>query len=323
MQNKLVSVIIPVYNVEAFLGCCIESIMAQTYSNLEIILINDGSTDKSGSICDLYKNKDSRIKVLHKENAGVSSARNAGLNIANGEYIFFLDSDDYIENDAVEKLAINISQYNGDMCIGCTRVVNNDSDILKEHTFPFKESVRTVNELEFWRLFEQSKIIGTVVWSKLYQRELLDGLQFVDGKIHEDEEILHRIVSRCDHIVCINEILFNYRVGNESIMSHEFRIENISKADFLADRLDYFISKGYTELYTKCFGDGAAVLRLAFANLDYKHNEEMKKEIDRVYRRYKNLISMISKDIPGMKMAIKKMVFSSNLFLYDFIAKRI
>ena len=134
-NNDLISVIIPIYNVEKFLSFCIDSIVNQTYKNLEIILVDDGSTDNSGKICDEYALKDNRIKVMHKQNGGVSSARNVGLNIAKGKYIGFVDSDDYVENDMFEILHNLIIKNNVDISC-CNKFVFKKNKFTASKNFP-------------------------------------------------------------------------------------------------------------------------------------------------------------------------------------------
>lgn len=206
MKAALISVIVPVYNVEKYLHKCINSILNQTYKNLEIILIDDGSTDNSGKICDEYALKDNRIKVIHKENGGLSSARNAGLDICSGDYIGFVDSDDYIAEDMYEYLYVNLIKNNADVAM-CNYwiennlnteiadsslekfILNNKSNILKFH-------------LEHGMFFP--------VWNKIFKKEIIKNIKFPIGLNAEDVFILIDWINNCNKIVFGNDCKYFY-----------------------------------------------------------------------------------------------------------------
>ena len=186
MNSKpLVSIIIPVYNVEKYLDKCLDSVVNQTYTNLEIILVDDGSPDRCPAICDEWKSRDSRIKVIHQPNGGLSRARNAGLKIATGEFIGFVDSDDWIEPDMYETLLSTMLETGADIvvCNFYCEEVNSDAFIQKPKS-PVIERYTAEEALKL--LISEKTFIHPVVWNKLFRKHLLTNLLFPEDKIYED-----------------------------------------------------------------------------------------------------------------------------------------
>lgn len=170
-MDKKISVIVPVYKVKKYLPRCIESILEQTYANFELILVDDGSPDCSGQICDAYAQKDDRIRVIHKKNGGVSSARNAGIDVAKGEYISFIDSDDWVSNDYLEKLILPVQEHDAQLVVGGidTRQLDIREERLKNITLDF----RKITKDEFCWFFIYSPAVSRSPWSKLYQNQII------------------------------------------------------------------------------------------------------------------------------------------------------
>ena len=181
MEQPLISIIVPVYNAEQYLDKCVDSIVNQTYTNLEIILVDDGSPDNCGAICDEYAKKDSRIKVIHKSNGGLSSARNAGLDNSTGEYIGFIDSDDVIEPEMYEKMLKNIQNTNADVCMCGCKIINEQGELLLEDNFSNK--VYNIDEI----IEEIILPLKTSVCDKLYKKELIGLIRFLQGRIHGED----------------------------------------------------------------------------------------------------------------------------------------
>lgn len=225
---ELVTVIIPVYNVEAYLYKCIKSVQNQTYRHLEIILIDDGSTDQCPMICDEIALNDSRIRVFHKENGGLSCARNTGINHAQGKYIFFLDSDDYLEPETFEYLVKKIEETEADMAVcDWTWADSNGTPIEWECPKRFKEELISGEEF----LYKSSIGIGwdnIIACNKLYKKELFDNLRFMEGKIHEDVFFFHEVCARCKSVVVTGRILY----------VHIKRPKSITQTDITVKRLD-------------------------------------------------------------------------------------
>lgn len=237
MNDALLSVIVPVYNVEKYIDECIESICNQTYKNLEIILVDDGSTDNSGKRCDYWAEQDNRIKVIHKQNGGISSARNAALDIASGEYVAFVDSDDLIMPTMYQEMIDNITDDKS--------IVVCDYEIIDEsgNSLGCESNILMKNEYtpqDFLVSVYKSPRIHTnvvVAWNKIYSKEFFDNVRYTDGFIHEDEEIIHRLVLSAKRIVFIARKLYLYRIRSGSIMHSENKGRAIYKYIALRNRL--------------------------------------------------------------------------------------
>lgn len=207
-QDNLISVIVPVYNVEEYLPRCIDSILAQTYSNLEIILVDDGTKDNSNVICDEYAAKDSRIRVIHKENGGLSSARNAGIDVAKGEYIAFVDSDDWIEPDAYETMLTLALEENVKLVCAGRYDVRSGSGERTVGLCPPKQEVISGEEL-VRRIFLWDNI-DSAAWDKLYHRSLFREIRYPVGKIVEDVPVTYRIALDAGRIGMCSKPVYNY-----------------------------------------------------------------------------------------------------------------
>lgn len=235
MQKKpLVSVIVPVYNVEKHLSKCLQSILQQTYTNLEIILIDDGSTDTSGSLCDIYALKDRRIQTFHQKNAGLSSARNKGLDVCHGEYIAFVDSDDYIGQTMYETLVQLSQEHTADMVV-CNLAVVYPNGKIKE--IPPVQNHCTLIPLEYALAYGVNEMsFGSFACNKLYKRELFSLNRYREGIYYEDFEASMRIFPQATHILYTPQV-FYYYVNNPLGITHTRKFK--SKID------DFNISKEF------------------------------------------------------------------------------
>ncbi|WP_455684410.1 glycosyltransferase family 2 protein [Thomasclavelia sp.] len=244
-MNDLISIIVPVYNVELYLKQCIKSIIKQTYDNIEIILVDDGSTDQSGKICDDYKIRNKKVIVLHKENGGLSDARNAGLNYASGKYVFFLDSDDWIKENTIESL------YN--------TMIDSKSDIVISNYYYLYDNRSNIainidkniefNRIELMEALIENKFIKNFAWGKLYKKELLDNYKFPKGRLFEDVYWTHLIFAQVNKAIFVKEPLIYYRQRENSI-SFTF---NKNRIDLLIGYLKrrYFIKNNFPQLLYK------------------------------------------------------------------------
>lgn len=217
----MISVIVPVYNVERYIRQCVESILGQTYTDLEIILVDDGSTDGSGSICDEFKLRDDRVVVIHKRNGGLSDARNAGLDIAKGAYIGFVDSDDYIEPDMYEVLYTNCERHAADLA--AARFVKFDTQGEQEKCFT--ENIEVFSREDMLRLFivgDRRYEITMSVWDRLYKRELISDLRFPVGRCYEDIVFSTKAIEKSKINVYIDRALYHYRLREDSISGEDF-----------------------------------------------------------------------------------------------------
>lgn len=236
---KKVSIVIPVYNVEKYIRECLDSIINQTYKNLEIILVDDESKDKSGIICDEYALKDSRIKVVHKKNGGAASARNIALDLLTGDYIAFIDSDDYVASQYIEYLVQYLEQNNADISICSYYDLYTDNMIqhdLVDKTFTKKQYLE--NFLGDWT--------SGILWNKLFKKKLLEHVRFIEGRRIDDEFFTYKGVINSECIIQFNIPLIYYRQRISSVMQNEN-----NNALILRDRMDYMIQryKDITSLY--------------------------------------------------------------------------
>lgn len=215
-MKNLISVIVPVYNVEKYLKQCIESIINQTYKNLEIILVDDGSTDNSGSLCDDYAAKDTRIKVIHKENGGLSDARNAGLDICTGDFIGFVDSDDWLELNMYEVMLKNILVNNCDI-VSCGHYVEYKNKNYKAY---FKNKI--IKKSDIVKDYYAENNVFYAPWMRLYKKYIWKSLRFPKGKIYEDVFVFLDSFLEAEKIVSISDCLYHYRQRKSSTMGRKF-----------------------------------------------------------------------------------------------------
>lgn len=207
-RDALISVIVPVYNVEKFLPRCVDSILAQTYSNLEILLVDDGSKDASGTICDEYAAKDTRIRAIHKENGGLSSARNAGIDAAKGEYLAFVDSDDWIEPDSYAHMLGMLKKYDAKLACAGRYDVDGKTEEKTVGLCPKKEECIPAEEM-VGRIFLWDNCDSSAC-DKLYHRSLFDTFRYPEGKVCEDVPTTYKIVLQAEHVVMCDKPIYNY-----------------------------------------------------------------------------------------------------------------
>ena len=209
-----VSIIIPVYNVEQYLDRCLSSVLNQTYKDLEVILVNDGSTDKSGIICEEFVQTDKRAKVYYQENKGLSEARNTGLKYMTGDFVMFLDSDDWLELDAVEFLLEQAKSYNADMVVG--GVYRTSKIVDHQQNTPVSQVLTQVEYAK--RYFKiESQTIEYYVWNKLYKREVVKDIEFPPGFFAEDVPTMFRYILNSEKIVVTDKIVYNYFINNSGL----------------------------------------------------------------------------------------------------------
>lgn len=243
----LISVIIPVYKVERYLDCCVESVVTQTYSHLEIILVDDGSPDRCPMMCEEWAKKDRRIRVIHKANGGLSDARNAGLAVAMGEYISFIDSDDWVDKHFIEYLRIAMRQTKSDLaaCDVCFVRDGENAPLVREGR---PNPVKNTPEYALATLI-MGQEYRAVAWNKLYRKELLTGELFEVGKLHEDEFFSYRLFDKCSSLSYIDIPLYFYRQREDSIMT-TYSARHLDALEAHSRRLELLKQK-YPCLYEK------------------------------------------------------------------------
>ena len=243
-MTPLISVIVPIYKVDAYLDRCIESIVNQTYHNLEIILVDDGSPDNSPQMCDEWALRDNRIKVIHKENGGLSDARNAGMRVAKGDYFSFIDSDDYVSQDFFETLLSVMKEEKSDI-VECSVVkfyndekIDDYSDNLEIKTF---DTVSALSGLIGENPFHQH------VWNKLYKSDLVRDTFYPVGKLNEDEFWTYQIFGKAKRVSKINKTMYYYFQRSSSIMGESYNIRRLDALEAKVIRQRY-IEKNYPSL---------------------------------------------------------------------------
>ena len=252
MENKI-SVIVPVYKVESYLHRCVDSILNQTHRELEVILVDDGSPDNSGKICDEYAAKDHRVKVIHKKNEGSSCARNAGLDIATGDYISFVDSDDYINESMLESMLNNLLEHNLDVVEIMPKSINNTSS--SDGNFKIEDKVSA-----FKRVIQNTTFS---VWCRLYKASVINDLRFIPKIIHQDVFYTIDVLNRIDQLGYLNSKLYNYNTDSESIIrskysphkieigirATEYIVNNVPKNKEIQSIVNNYVTYYYTDHY--------------------------------------------------------------------------
>ena len=242
-EQPLISVIVPVYNVEEYLDKCVESIVNQTYRNLEIILVDDGSPDNCPAMCDGWAKRDYRIKVIHKANGGLSDARNAGIAVALGEFIGFVDSDDWIEKSFFECLHKAIIRTGADVAECATAFDAEDGKLLRIR----KEASASLLEREeaLCRLVLEDGVYQTV-WNKLYKREIVREVAFISRKCNEDEFWTYQVFDRGKRLAIVEDTLYHYLQRGTSIIGIGYNLQRLDGLEARFQRMEYL--QKYDEL---------------------------------------------------------------------------
>lgn len=319
MENKehLISVIVPVYQVENTLKKCVDSILNQTYKNLEIILVDDGSPDGSGKICDEYALLDSRIKVIHKKNGGLSSARNAGLDVAIGEYVGFVDSDDWIEPTMYEELYKLLID-------NCVKLANSgvfmDYDdgrtVFFDVQYSGKEEIVLMEKEEALKENLLNTRITNSVCNKLFHTSIFDNLRMKEGIYFEDMEVMPKCIEKAEKVVHYNKPMYHYVQSGESILRRKYDLKHFTEVDLAFERMT-----DYKSNYPKLFIQAVAAYISISLNVIHKsrgvkacvkRRHELIKEIKR--KQPKDVVECMRKND-----RLKYKVFRVSPMLYEFI----
>lgn len=310
-DNLLVSVIVPIYKVEKYIDRCIKSIVNQTYHNIEIILVDDGSPDNCPTICNNWEKKDSRIKVIHKLNGGLSDARNLGLNMANGAYISFVDSDDFVAPDFIETMITDIKNYNAQIaCIGYLEF-QDTKDIITE------TNENTITEYDHFNAIKElfsSDTFCNYAWNKLYLKELFNNITFPIGKKMEDLGTTYLLMEKCERITYNTKKLYYYYQRNDSLLH---RIDN----QFYIDKFKLSVNR-YIHL-KNIFGDFSENIEfitfVIFQCYPYIKINPDDKKLAQDEMKY---IWKINKGKYSIKQKIKYLLFQYNTPLYCTLFKK-
>lgn len=247
-----ISVIVPIYKVEKYLCRCVDSLLAQTYPNMEIILVDDGSPDKCGLLCDRYAEEYPHVRVIHKENGGLSSARNAGIAAATGAYIGFIDSDDYVAPDMYAKLCAALEENSANISICNYLYVDENTGAVDERMrqcSPLHDEVLNREQaLRKLNVSQDGYSFYVTAWNKLYKRELFADCLFREGWIHEDEFLVHHIFARCERIAVLEAPLYYYVQRMGSITNNAVSVKMLDGVYALYDRVAFFEKEGMRDL---------------------------------------------------------------------------
>jgi glycosyltransferase involved in cell wall biosynthesis len=254
LKDELISVIVPVFNVEKYLDKCIFSIKSQSYKNLEIILVNDGSPDNCPAICDQHAINDLRIKVIHKINGGLSSARNAGLDIATGKYVTFVDSDDYVTQDYIEVLFNILKKTDSQISVGNISVVKSE-EFANKNNLNLSESFKVFSPAEaVMNMYDYEKNLSlqfVTVWGNLYKKYLFESLRFPVGKINEDEYLNYKLFFLANRISYNSKEIYCYLIRDGSIMNSSYSLSMLAKLQALEERIIFFEKSDFTKILNK------------------------------------------------------------------------
>ena len=239
-MKPLVSIIVPVYNVEKYLDKCVASVVNQTYTNLEIILVDDGSPDNCPAICDAWKERDPRIKVIHQQNGGLSVARNEGLKLANGEFIGFIDSDDWIEPQMVETLLAALQETNADIAV-CNYQIETEESKATSIKPESPDRKQYTPEEALTKIFKWQGFICNFVWNKLYRRTIISDIFFPAGKLHEDVPWTAAVIGNSKTIVSIDCPLYHYLNRPDSLTRDcQYKLRRLQdEREMIEQRLEY------------------------------------------------------------------------------------
>ena len=300
-MKDLISIIVPVYNTERYLNECLDSISAQTYKNWELYLVDDGSTDQCGKICDDYAKKDSRIKVLHLENGRQGRARNRALDRVQGEYICFIDSDDFLPLNALEIMLQCIKKEN-------VRLVQFASEKILEGKKIFNFSHR-----EYIKMDAQSALVNYITanqevvqhapWAKLYKTELFDGIRFPESKIYEDSATIYKLIEKCDNVVYSPEIVYYVRERDGSTTRQKIGKRNLDRLSIYEDMQAHFEVDRPNEMLCRCAIAAQVDVVWNLAMQVYKHMPKGREQEEVLGELKKKARSLIKKGIYRDKKA--------------------
>lgn len=290
-MQDLITVIIPVYMVEAYLDRCVKSIVNQTYKNLEIILVDDGSKDNCPALCNCWEQKDNRIRVIHRENGGLSAARNSGIDVARGEYLAFVDSDDFVSEKFIEEL-YQACKQTGSQIAQCRYeyvdgdVMTKDKEVVTEpmEVFSGKEMIKGMS----WR----DGAYNVVAWNKLYHKSVFEGVRYPEGRIHEDEATTHKLFYKAEKVAFVYCFLYGYYTGGTSITRDKFSIKRLDWEWAVRNRLTFLKERQETEILIpmyKIYMDGTIDLYYKVWEIlqDKEKANELKAQLKSTYKELK------------------------------------
>lgn len=294
-MSGLISIVVPVYNVEQYLRDCLDSVLKQNYQDYEIILVNDGSTDNSVKICEEYIRKDNRIHLINQKNAGASAARNKGMRYASGKYLYFLDSDDWLEEDTLEKLVQCITVEQADMIFFDAYAVDETKGIKSEKYYSHKQSYKSASGPEMMTQLLQNKEFHVTPWHMFFKREFLNKKQicFEEGIIYEDMIFAYQVFCEARKVAYLPEFLYSRRFRADSVMTSKVCDKNFESALKV-----YYCVKTYSEKIEYVKKNNNYIVRCAYNGLNV----------------YKCLDAEGKKTVHGKYVQLKKDILLNNAF---------
>ena len=316
MMNDLISIIVPVYRVERYLTACVESVLAQTYHNFELILVDDGSPDKCPGMCDDFAARDSRIRVIHKENGGLSSARNAGIDAAKGDYLAFLDSDDLWTPVFLERLYRAIEETGAELAVCLFRRFQGEAPT----ELPRRAETESLTQREaFECLFGIRNENMVVAPNKLYRRHIFHSLRYPVGKVHEDEAVIHEIIGAAERVAWVDEAHYLYREAPDSITTAKFNLKRLDETYAKERRIAFFEERGMQNLADRT--------KIVYLNNLMRLHRTVQAEVGdqdaavaackRLYQRFRRLYSPALIRDQGSKFCIRCFLFRHLPRLYS------
>ena len=284
MNKNKISIIIPIYNIENYIENCIKSVIEQTYSNIEVLLINDGSTDHSFEICQKCAGIDNRIKVINKKNGGLSDARNCGIENASGQYLMFVDGDDFIHSCACEILLRNLINTQADIAIGGFRKVDNITDV-GEAIFNQIPVVYSGRESCF-NVYNEFGVNFTVAWGKLYKASCFEKIRYPIGKLHEDEYVTYQLLYAADSVVYVASPLYYYIQREGSMMGSIYDEKNLSILEMANQAIQFYCVKGDRELQELAIRRAFGLCKMLYEKYRDVNNSKCKRIVLKEYRKF-------------------------------------
>lgn len=318
-MSELISVIVPVYNVEQYLDRCVQSICKQSYKSLEIILIDDGSTDQSGKICEKYSEIDSRIKVIHKKNGGLSDARNHGIEAATGQYIGFIDSDDYIEPDMYERLYKNMQAFHADISVCAYDMIYPQKSV----TIADEKTITCYSTEEAFKKILYRNNIGVISCNKLFKSCLLQSIRYPLGQYFEDINTTYKLISKSKVIVYDPVVVYHYIQRNNSINDKSFKscafntkLYDMEKAaDEIRDFTNKHIPGALSDISIGCIN---YYLRIINSELDFEiNNPKLIKKTKKLIKKY--ILFILSSNNLSLPKKIQIVLFLCSFNFYKLI----
>ncbi len=315
----MISVIIPIYNIEKYLQCCVDSVLGQTYSDYEIILVDDGSTDDSGRLSDAYASYDSRIRVIHRENGGLSAARNTGIENAKGEYLFFLDGDDALHPRALELLMNTMDESSADL-VFCGRTFVDENATLEN----MKEVEGLGDEPSYYTgrqvLLLQGDLmtgLSVIAWNKLYRAEQFARVRYPEGRVFEDAATTHLVLYDLEKVAYLPAQLCYYRQREGSIMADQRYVSKINDhLEAFKEQAEFYKSRGDKELCAIAWDRYES--NLAHLILLGKKEDEPLVDVNELRHRYREVLGNELKGLPlGIKSKIKLHLFTISEQMYE------